>query len=359
MTDQDRTPDNPSSPEWEVLARYIAGECTPEESSEVERVLSASPARAPMLRALDAILRVPDSASPTAAETEAALAAVLARAEDRRSGAGSRRAPVVSLDSYRARWHNARLAAAAAVLVVASVALIWRAALSSRSDQIPAGTRTHFATAIGALDSLQLPDGSRVLLGPGSTLDLATDFGAVTRELTLKGDARFDVVHDISHPFTVHTASASFRDVGTVFAVHSDEAEGARIVVSEGAVAVQSHPGLASETLKAGDRAVVGPQGTLRVERAAASRDDLAWMTGRLLFRDAPVAQVAADLRRWYGIEMRVDSALATRRLSATFDRSSTASDVGRIIAAALGGGLREEGGVLYIVRVPGATPAK
>ena len=359
MTDQDRAPDNPSSPEWELLARFFAGECTPEESREMERVLAANPAHASLLHALDAIVRAPDPAAPTAAETEVALAGVRARGENRRSGVASRRAPVVSLDSYRTRWRNARLAAAAAVLVVASVGLIWRTAISPRWNGIPSGATTHFATAIGVRDSLELPDGSRVLLGPGSTLDLAADFGAVTRELTLHGDARFHVVHDSSHPFTVHTASASFRDVGTVFAVHSDEAEGARVVVSEGAVAVQSHPGSAAEILNAGDRAVVGPQGALRVERAAASSDDLAWMSGHLLFRDAPVAQVAADLRRWYGIELRVDSALAVRHLSAMFDQSSTASDVGRIVAAALGGGLREAGGVLYIDNVPGAAPAK
>ena len=359
MTDQDRPRDEPSRADWELLARFIAGECTPEESREVQRVLDTDPARASLLSALGDAVRAAEPAPPTLAEVEAALETVRTRAVDRRSGAGSRRASVISLDAYRSRWRNARLAAAAAVLVVAGASLVWRAALSPQSARLPTGTKTHFATAIGVLDSLLLPDGSRVLLGPGSELDLAADFGIATRELALKGVARFDVVHDPSHPFIVRAGSASFRDVGTVFAVHSDEAEGARIVVGEGAVAVQSHPGSDVVTLKAGDRAVVAPQGALRVERAAATSDDLAWMSGRLVFRDAPVALVAADLRRWYGIELRVDSALAARHLSATFDRGSAALDVGRIVAATLGGGLREEGGVLHIVTLPMATPVK
>jgi transmembrane sensor len=359
MTDQDRSQNNPPNPDWDTLARFIAGECTPDESRELERTLEADPAHASLLHALDAAVRAPDPAPPTAAEIESALLSVRARATDARQATVPRRSAMVSLDAYRSRWRDARLAAAAAVLVVAGAGLIWRTAVSPSSARLPAGTKTEFATAVGVLDSLQLPDGTRVLLGPGSELALAPDFGAVTRELTLKGEARFEVAHDASHQFIVHAGTVSFRDVGTVFAVHSDEAEGARIVVNEGAVAVQSHPGSDAVTLKAGDRALVAPDGAVRVERGAASTDDLAWTGGRLVFRDAPVAQVSADLRRWYGIELRVDSALATRHLRADFDRSWAASDVGRVVAAALGGALREENGVLHIVPQAAAKPAK
>ena len=80
-----------------------------------------------------------------------------------------------------------------------------------------------------------------------------------------------------------------------------------------------------------------------------ATSDDLAWTSGKLIFRDAPVAQVTGDLRRWYGLELRVDSGLPTQRLNATFDRASAAS-VGTIVAAMLGGELRDEGGVLHIM---------
>ena len=361
MTHQDRPRNSASGPDWDVLARFVAGECTPEERREMERVLKADPARASMLDVLGAAVRAPDVTPPAAVEIEAALVKVRAQMGDARVGAPARRAPtprasIVALDAYRSRWRNARLAAAAAVIVVAGAGLLWRTALSPRGDRMPAGTQTHYATAIGRLDSLQLPDGSRVLLGPGSELDLASDFGTQRRDVTLKGEASFAVVHDVAHPFLVHTAWATFRDVGTVFVVHSDDAEGARVAVSEGAVAVVAHPGSTPETLRAGDRAVVAPQGTVRVERSAQLGDDLAWMSGRLVFRDAPMTQVVADLRRWYGIELRVDSAFSRARLSSSFERTSAPSDVGRVIAATLGGGLREEGGALHIIALPKAS---
>jgi transmembrane sensor len=321
-------------------------------------MLAADPVHAPLVHALQQAIRAPDPSPPPAVEVEAALASVRAKAKDAPPRTGYRRGSVISLDSRRSRWRNLRFAVAASVLVVAGASLLWRAS-SLPQLRTPAGTKTHFATAIGILDSIQLPDGSRVIMGPGSELALAADFGKVTRDLTLKGEARFEVVHDATHPFIVRTAEASFRDLGTVFAVHSDEAEGARVVVSEGVVAVQSRLSPTAVSLEAGDRAVIGPEGGLRVQRAAATADDLAWMNGRLVFHDAPVAQVTADLRRWYGIELRVDSVLVARHLSVTFERGTVASDVGQIVAAALGGGLREEGGVLRIVAIPPAVPPR
>ncbi len=350
MTDQDHLPDDPSSAHWNAIARFIAGECTPEEGRELERALEAAPDRRALVQALGGAVRAPDPAPPSAAEIETALANVRARAVEQRAGPPTRRADVISMADYRSRWRHSRYAAAAGVLVVAGAGLIWRASTSSTAVRAPAATPVLFTTATGTLDSLRLPDGSRVLLGPGSELALAAGFGASKRELTLKGEARFEVVHDDAHAFIVHTGSASFRDVGTVFAVHSDHADGARVVVSEGAVAVVDRTGSIAVTLHAGDRAVVASGGGVRVERGASTSEDVAWTTGRLVFRDAPVGQVAADLRRWFGIDLRVDSTFATRHLSTPFERGMSQSDIGRIVALALGGVLREEGGALHIV---------
>jgi transmembrane sensor len=352
MAEEDRST-NPASPaDWDAIARIAAGECTPEQHADVRRALAADPVRAALVAALNDALTVGDVAAPTASEVEAALLSVRGRrseAGDAQGVAEPRRAEIVSLDSYRRRWYDARLVAAAAVLVVAGAGLVWRAASNPAARTATGAAPAHFASAVGAIDSLRLPDGSRVLLGPGSELTLAAGFGGATREATLRGEARFDVVHDASRPFIVHTPAASFRDVGTIFSVHSDAGDGARIVVSAGAVAVQTKSGAAAVTLQAGDRADVAMGGALRVERSAATREDLEWTSGRLVFRDAPVAQVAADLRRWYGLELVVDSALAGRHLTATFERGARA-EVGTVVAAVLGGAFQLAGDTVRIV---------
>ncbi|MEO8335658.1 MAG: FecR domain-containing protein [bacterium] len=354
MTDQDDLRNIDANDDWDAIARYVAGEGTVGERESMRRSLEANPARAALIGALGDTFRTLEPVAPTSAEVESALVSVLARRDDVRPVAATRRSPLVSLDAYRNRWRDARFRAAAAVLVVAGAGLLWRTTTSSESSNTSAATPARFATAVGKLDSLRLPDGSRVLLGPGSALTLAQGFGKATREMTLQGEARFDVVHDSTKPFVVHTSAASFRDVGTVFAVHSDEADGARIVVSSGVVAVEGKSGAAPMLLQAGDRATVAPVGSISVERAAATHDDLAWTSGRLIFRDASLEQVTADLRRWFGVELMVDSALAAKTVTASFDRA-TSTDVGRMIAAILGGGLREQGDTLRIIAPPQA----
>ncbi|HET6581927.1 MAG TPA: FecR domain-containing protein, partial [Nannocystaceae bacterium] len=162
-------------------------------------------------------------------------------------------------------------------------------------------------------------------------------YGARTRDVSLRGLAYFDVAHDSTRPFAVHTASATLRDVGTSFTVRADSVFGTRVAVTAGAVSVASgaRPGSAT-VLQAGDRAEVTTD-TMRVERGVAEPGELAWTRGVLTFRDAPLSLVAAELRRWYGVVLVVDEpAVESRRLTASFDRAS-AVDVGRVIAAVLG----------------------
>ncbi|MDB4917801.1 MAG: FecR protein [Gemmatimonadetes bacterium] len=351
MTDQNLFSGASSTPDWDAIAAYVAGEGTPEERAAMRRVLDANPEHAALLLALDDAVRLPEPAASTSAEVEAALSAVRARRElGVIRGDAPRRPSVMPISRGRPRWRGMPLRAAAAILVVAGVGLIWRA---SNSSQTPGRiVQKQYASAVGALDSLTLPDGTRVLLGPGSELTIGDQFGVDTRDVQLKGEARFDVVHDASHPFVVHTAMAAFRDIGTVFSVHSDAADGSRVVVTEGAVAVESK-GVRAATLKAGDRATVASDGGVRVEQSSATNDDMAWTAGRLVFNDASVAQVAADLRRWYGIELTIDSVLASKTVNATFDRGG-ADGVGKVLAAVLGGSLEQSGSSMRIV-APGA----
>lgn len=292
---------------------------------------------------------VGEPVAPTSAEVEAALQSVLARREQ----AASRGRILPFIRPQRAA-RVTMLRAAAAIVIVAGAGLLLRSSFGDERGTA-APLRAHLASAVGAIDSMTLADGTRILLGPGSRIDLDAGFGTANRSLSLIGDARFDVHHNSARPFTVRTSSATFRDVGTVFAVHSDSSEGSRVVVSEGAVSVSGLGGAGPVILRKGDRATVAASGSMSVERSSMAAEDTAWAAGRLVFRDATVAQVAADVSRWYGLSLHVDSSLASRRITATFDRNAGA-DVGRVIAAMLGGGWRQRGNELDIVPAPG-TP--
>lgn len=350
MADQIRVGNSSDDSDWEALARVVAGEGSPKDDLAVKRWIDADPASAALVAALTEQFGASAVVPPSPEEVEHALAAVKLRFGAASSAALPSHPSAFSLDSYRRRWLDARFRAAAAVLVVAAVGMLWRIASGPSSNSMqPRAVSSHYATAVGALDSLRLPDGSRVLLGPGSELTLADGFGTGTREVSLRGEARFDVAHDASHPFVVQTPAATFRDMGTVFSVHSDAGDGARVAVTSGSVAVQSAGSLSTTTLQAGDRAMVAAEGALRVERAGVSSDDVAWTAGTLVFRDAPVAQVSADLRRWYGVVLLVDPGLGGKTVTSTFQRGDAPREVGSVVAALLGGRLRMDGDTLRI----------
>jgi transmembrane sensor len=204
------------------------------------------------------------------------------------------------------------------------------------------------------VDSVSLPDGSQVVLAPGSRLAVAAGYGGTHRELRLDGVARFTVRHDAARPFVVRVADAEVRDLGTVFTVRRRVGGDVAVAVTEGVVALRGARAAAADpgvVLDAGDRGTVAADGQVAVERGGAAAEDLGWTEGRLAFRDAPLDEVREGLRRWFGVTLRVDDpALAGRHLTASFQGEPLAR-VREVLALALGATAELRGDTLVLRR--------
>jgi transmembrane sensor len=319
---------------WEAVARYLAGESPADEQAAVRQWLADHPADAKMVGALDDVLgRLTLGAEAEAGiDVEAALARVKAR----------RGTDVIPL---RRSFNWVPIAAAAGIVLVAG--LWWSKSARSPEPAVTTIAARTLKTPVGGRDSLVLPDGSQVMLGPGSELTMAEGYGQAERRVTLRGEALFTVVHNASKPFTVVANGAAIRDVGTAFVVHSD-AGGVRVAVTEGVVELAT--GRAEKaTLKAGDAASVSPAGMLTAQRGVGAGDDLAWTRGKLVFRDAPLSEVSEDLARWYGVHLDIqDAALRRRPLSASFDGDSI-RQVLDVISRALGASMERRGDTVVV----------
>jgi transmembrane sensor len=197
------------------------------------------------------------------------------------------------------------------------------------------------------------------VLGPESRL--IVDPNSSDRSVSLRGAGYFAVAHDASHPFTVKVGTVKIQDVGTAFSIQTDESGGIRVAVASGSVALgPRESGRASaEVLRARDRATVSSSGMVGIERAAVSDDDLAWVQGRLVFRDAPVIQVGAELSRWYGVRlMLADSTLSNLHLTASFSGESV-DRVLNVIALSLGARIEREGNVATLYRSSAPVPRR
>jgi transmembrane sensor len=357
----DQAPDAHS----EALARYLADESSPAEAADVRAWLDAHPQDA----SFDAIVRARsgrlEQRADVSVNTERALAAVRARmAREDATVAPAAQAPLrverggaprlTPTATPRRSWRWVGFAAAAGLAAVAALSQF-------RSTSSGTGQEAQeYQTRVGQRDSVRLPDGSTVVLAPGSRLTVAADFGETTREVTLDGAAYFDVQHDATHPFTVHTADADIRDIGTAFSVKTSGNGEVAVDVTHGIVALSARAAADTPTeLRAGDRGVVARQ-AVTVSRGTVTADDVAWTRGVLSYRDASLSEVRADLLRWYGLDLRVvDSALARRTLTASF-RGDSAAQVVRVIALALGAEVVQQGDTVTLQpqgSVPTPTP--
>ncbi len=340
--------------DWEVLARFLAGESPAEEAEAVRAWLAGNPARHDVLAALDTTLdRV--SAPPADLDVEAALRSIHARMDAPETPVIPFRAPVRPAAPAPGRIPPWLRAAAAVVLLLGVGWIAWRMMYGAIGTSAPP---IAFVTGVGQRDSVRLPDGTRVILGPDSRLTLEDGYGDNARSVQLQGEALFDVPHDDARPFTVRAGGAWVRDIGTTFTVEADSGAGVRVVVTAGAVALgtSAEPEDAAVVLRQGDRGTLAA-GRIQAERAAATEDDVAWTQGRLVFRDAPFPQVAAELRRWYGIHLRAgDATVAGRRLTASFEREPR-DQVLRIVGLALGAEMTMRGDTAVLRAASSGAP--
>jgi transmembrane sensor len=330
-----------SEMDWELLDRYLAGEATAEERAWVEAWLAEDPEHWAQLTALRDAIAQAALAEPA---VEEARAEVWARLERELGGAGqggNRRRPnggrAFAVASRRP-WSTAAQIAAAVVLSAAGAVGVGALLFRGRPPA-PVVAERVATTARGERAVLRLPDGTRVVLGVASTLRYPADFAGGPREVSLEGEAYFDVMHDERRPFVVRAGEMLATDLGTEFTVRAyPEDSGARVVVREGKVAIRAAgPAAAPERVVApGQLGRLAAGGEPAVEPADTAAY-FAWTEGRLVFDGTPLRDALPELSRWFDLEFRLaDSTLGDVPLTATLKTQPT-PDVLDNLAASLG----------------------
>lgn len=209
--------------------------------------------------------------------------------------AGARRRP---------RRRLRRLVIAAGTACTVGLAALAYLLLSSPSDV--------YETRIGAMQTVALPDGSRLTLNTDSRLRVDMD-GSDRRVQLRQGEAFFEVAKDPLRPFVVEAGDKRIIAVGTAFSVRRSGAD-VRVVVSEGRVRVETagRPAVAAEAplLDAGmvartrgDAVLVQARPPLEIAQ------NLSWRTGQLVFRGTPMSEVVAEFNRYNTRKLVIEDA--------------------------------------------------
>ncbi len=205
--------------------------------------------------------------------------------------------------------------------MAAAIALVTAGAVTGRLIR-PAAPLREFATGPGQRLTLSLPDGSKIQLSVASRLRVLPGFGSRRRTVELEGEAFFDVRHDARRAFLVRTSRGTIEDLGTAFGVRATAPDrDVQVVVAAGSVTLRG-AGLSAPavTLRQRDRGVIDARGRVTVARGVALDRYLGWTRGALVFENAPLPAVLAQLDSWYDLDIRfADPSLARAHLTMSF----------------------------------------
>jgi transmembrane sensor len=230
--------------------------------------------------------------------------------------------------------------------LAASAAFAWFAV---RTADMPGPAAPSGAPAVAEIRTETLADGSVVTLGPKS--EIAVRFSASERRVTLlSGEAFFEVTHNPTQPFFVEAGDTTVRVVGTKFDVNR-AAGSVRVAVQEGVVEVREPGSQAAarqksvHILKAGQRletiegdAEGAPAVAVALPSTRATTPG-AWRQGWLVYENARLGDLVADVNRYYLPGVRLGPATADLHVTASFRTAEIASfldTLGRALPVAI-----------------------
>jgi transmembrane sensor len=162
--------------------------------------------------------------------------------------------------------------------------------------QLVAPTAVAYETSKGERRTVELADGSSIVLNGGTRLTVRLDGDSRDVALT-QGQALFDVAHDASRPFTVAAGDRTVRVLGTRFDVRRLDGQVA-VSVARGAVEVRPTAGSEGKAyrLRPGQN-FARAEGAAEAQVGAVETAEVgAWTSGRLVYRSAPL-QFATPIR--------------------------------------------------------------
>lgn len=323
-----------------LTARSLCDNATGDELAELKELLTHSePGYGVLYRCL---ADAPDSRQLALSEEEVLRAY---HAHMRRMRAAGIMAPGRAPGKRGPGKYLQRIAIPAAAAIALAVALVAidRPARENLGPYAASADLVEYSifTAKGEKRQCTMPDGTVVWLNGGSRITYTQNFNKSSREITLSGEAFFDVERDTVRPFIIHTKDMNIRVVGTTFNVRAYDSEpSSETVLVSGKVEV---------TLNGDrkDKIVLAPNERVSVTRAAdlpvnatpvveksqakfisEERVNVStcWVDNKLVFSGDPLHAIASKISQWYDVEVIiVDSSLRDQRYSGIFEDKSLA----------------------------------
>ncbi len=253
------------------------------------------------------------------------------------------------LSFKRTDWLGYAVKAVAAVLVIFTASVFTVTHQQYVEEQVVEPEPVVFQTEDEQHREITLGDGTVVRMNSNSQISVSPEFMQGTREVTLSGEAYFDVEHDTEQPFIIHANQSSVEVLGTAFNVRSLSGEdNVQVAVMDGSVSfndvsqekTQQHSIILSK----------GQYGFMDINEKSISVDDLAvenylaWKSGRFVFEELTLQQVCTQLNRIYNVKCSFkEEGIRDLHLTANFSKESLGKTLS-VIALSLNIGFEKDG---------------
>jgi transmembrane sensor len=231
-------------------------------------------------------------------------------------------------------WNRLWIRWAAAVIILISFGLLFYKQ-TNPSAQLVSAARVQGKAAVVTPTRrfINLPDGSAVILNADSKLEFSTFNRNGKREITLIGEAFFDIVHDKTRPFIVHTGKLRTTVLGTAFNVKASPGNTTVVVtVKKGKVKV----GDSKRTYNVIDpdqQIIFNSKKETYLKKVVKSEEVTAWLSGDMYFDDVSMKDVAKQLQERFGVTIVFSNELVKNcRFSATFLKTQSLEQILNII---------------------------
>lgn len=180
-----------------------------------------------------------------------------------------------------------------------------------------------------------LHDGSKVWANSGATLRYLENFNVKTREVFLTGEAYFDVQHQPSKPFLVHTGKVDVTVLGTAFNIKSGGGSNKVIVtVARGRVKVSEGNKLIG-FLNTNEQVIFNTANHQYSQSAINAAEVIKWLENDLNFNDVTFGQAAIKLQERFRVIIRFQNdKIKSSVFSGTALRGNDLEDILKVLCA-------------------------
>lgn len=226
------------------------------------------------------------------------------------------------------RYRDLRIAfiSVAATLVVIGFSLFFFIDRDSDKELKQVSQNIEMYSPFGLITKVTLPDGSKVTLNNNSRISYPISFSKAKREVTLSGEAYFDIQKEENRPFIVKSHGLDVRVLGTKFNVKSYKDHSETIVsLCEGSVQVMSDTDQTSMKLEPGDQLLLnrrnGDMNRSKVNTSLCT----SWLGGHLLYRNQSLRYIFNDLENRFNVKIQCsDSQVLSGNYYVSFSHGET-----------------------------------